>query len=136
MDGLGSGSAGSAGSCPISTAASVLKEATSLGITFSVHGGLIQWKAARPPPDDVLGRLRAHKPELIEILAGDRCRYCGERIARLGPVGVVFADRTAAHVACFEQAEAERLLAAAERALAGVVSTSDHGELLRAGDEA
>ena len=31
--------------------------------------------------------------------------------------------------------EVERLFAAAERALAGVIATSDEGELLRAGDE-
>jgi hypothetical protein len=50
--------------------------------------------------------LRKHRGELIELLSGERCRYCGERIDWRRPGGVAFADGQAAHLGCFEQAEA------------------------------
>ena len=76
----------------------------------------------------------AAKRTLAELLHGERCRCCGERMAWPGPAGVIFADGTAECRSCTD-AEAARLYAAAERAVAGVVAVSDEGELLRAGDE-
>jgi hypothetical protein len=40
---------------------------------------------------------------------GARCRYCGEPIAWPAAIGLVFADGTAAHPACAERAEVERI---------------------------
>jgi hypothetical protein len=44
-------------------------------------------------------------------------------------------DRSSAHVACYEEAEVARFLAAASRATAGVTATTAAGEHLHPGDE-
>lgn len=115
------------------SAAKLLADARGAGVQLWRDGERVRWRGA--PSDSLIDRLRAHKAELIEILGGDRCRHCGERMAWPSPVGVVFGDGSAAHIAGFEEADAERLMAAAARALVGVIATSDEGEVLRAGDE-
>ena len=50
---------------------------------------------------ELLFLLKAHKAELLGILTGDRCRFCGEEMAWPAAAGVVFGDRTAAHHACY-----------------------------------
>jgi hypothetical protein len=67
------------------------------------------------------------------VPAQDRCRHCGSPINWRSPGPVAFADGSAAHGGCYEQAELERH-AAAQRALASVVAVSAEGELLT-GDE-
>ena len=57
-------------------------------------------------------------PTDTELLRGDHCRHCGGRIAWPAAGGVTFADDAAAHIACYEQAEVDRILAAAHRAVA------------------
>jgi hypothetical protein len=115
------------------SAAALLAEARAAGLSIRLADK--KAKLAGNPSPELLARLREVRAELIEILGGDRCRRCSERIAWPGPVGVVFGDGTAAHIGCFEEAEGERLMAAAARALVGVVGTSDEGEFLRAGEE-
>lgn len=66
---------------------------------------------------------------------GATCRYCGGHSTGPAPVGVILGDGTAAHHACLEDAEVERLLAAGQRAVAGVTATTDEGEMFHAGDE-
>ena len=118
IGGLGSGSPASRGSHPIPSAADIVRAANSIGLTFQLRGSYIEWQADREPTEAVLARLRVHKPELIEILCGDRCLHCSERLTWPNPniPAVVFADSTAAHLACYEQAEVVRIRAAAERA--------------------
>jgi hypothetical protein len=116
---LESGSPASRGSHPIPSAADIVRAANSIGLTFQLRGSYIEWQADLEPTEAVLARLRVHKPELIEILCGDRCLHCSERLAWPNPniPAVVFADSTAAHLACYEQAEVARIRAAAERAV-------------------
>lgn len=88
----------------------------------------LRLKAGRPnvtgrPSPELLERLRAHHTELTAVLRGDACRSCGKAMSWPDPVGVILADGTAEHHEC-------RLLAAAERALNGVIATSAEGELL------
>jgi hypothetical protein len=64
----------------------------------------------------------------------DGCRYCGKVVDWTRPGGIAFHDAASAHVLCYEQAEVARILAAAERVLAGVVGTSDEGELTGRGE--
>lgn len=105
----------------MTTAAKLLAE-------VAAEGGELRLKAGRPnvtgrPSPELLERLRAHRTELTALLSGNACRHCGEPMAWPDPVGVILADGTAEHHEC-------RLLAAAERALNGVIATSDEGELL------
>jgi hypothetical protein len=72
-------------------------------------------------------RLSRRKPELIEILRGDRCRRCGEPLAWPAPVGVVYSDGSAEHHHC-------RLFAAAERAVLSPDALADEAELTVRGE--
>src|SRR5690349_20131455 len=40
--------------------------------------------------------LRARRAEVPGLLTGERCRWCGERVGRPRPVGLAFAEGTAA----------------------------------------
>src|SRR5215213_11929950 len=100
------------------SAAALLAETRAAGLSIRLADGKLE--LAGNPSADLLARLREVRADLIEILGGDRCRHCGEQMAWPDPAGVVFGDGTAAHTNCFEEAEAGRLVAAAERALAGV----------------
>lgn len=77
----------------------------------------------------VVSELRERKPLVLEVLTGRRCRYCEGALDWRRPA-VAFADDTGAHLGCYEEAEVARLMAAAARAVAGVVVTSDDGELV------
>ena len=90
------------------TAAALLPEAKAAGVELRVENGAIRLFAVSAPPPEFLARLRVHKPELIELLRGDRCRHCGERLVWSRPGAVAFNDGLAAHLACYEQAEAEK----------------------------
>ena len=85
-----------------------------LGIRLSVQDSFIDWEAECEPPASLTRLIRDHKPGLIEILKGDRCRWCGELLDWPRPVGVVFGDQTAECMACAD-AEVERIWRAAER---------------------
>ena len=52
--------------------------------------------------------------DLIQILSGNTCRWCGELLAWPRPVGVVFGDNTAECHRCAD-AECERIWRAARR---------------------
>ena len=104
-----------------------------MGIRLSVHGGFIEWEAERELPASLLPLIRDHKPELIQILRGDRCRWCGERLAWPGPVGVVEGTGTALHLECYEPAEVARLLAAGRRAVDPTL-TADPAEVTLRGE--
>ena len=109
---LESGSRGSEVPRVITTAADVFRAAGGLGVRLAVSGGFIEWQASQTPPQDFLAAIAAIKPELVEILHGDRCRWCGDRLAWPGPAGIVFADHTAECMPCTDR-EVGRLLAPA-----------------------
>jgi hypothetical protein len=62
-------------------------------------------RAALPP--GLVERLRAHKPELSELLRGERCRRCGGWIENRRPGWLAFGDATVAHVVCEDRWHAE-----------------------------
>ena len=113
------------------SAARLLADARAAGVQLWRDGERVRWRGA--PPAGLIDQLRTHKCDLIELLRGDRCRSCDERMAWPGPAGVMFADGTAECQRCTD-AKAARLYAAARRAVAGVVGVSDEGEFLRADD--
>lgn len=59
----------------------------------------------------------------------DLCRYCGATIDWRRPEAVIFGDRAAAHLLCYEQAEATRVLDAAQRAAETPDGPTDPAEL-------
>jgi hypothetical protein len=93
------------GSPAIPTAADVFRAAGRLGVQLSVSGGFIEWEAAQEPPGDFLAKVAAVKPELIEILRGDRCRSCGDRVAWPRAAGVVYADFTSECLSCLRSTD-------------------------------
>jgi hypothetical protein len=100
----------------VSAAAALLLEARGVGVHFRLaEDGKVKVPASTPL--ELLDRLRAHKLELAAPLCGDACRYCGEPMGWPRPVGVVFADGTAAHHACDEAAEVARIKRLAANAL-------------------
>ena len=99
-EGLDSGSRGFPGSHLISGAVRAFWAAEALGIRLSTQDGFIDWEATREPPASLTCLIRDHKPGLIEILKGDRCRWCGELLDWPRPVGVVFGDQTAECLPC------------------------------------
>jgi hypothetical protein len=112
-------------------AAAALALAQEAGVQLRVDEGRLK-VVGRPEavPADVLATLREHKAEVLELLTGHRCRYCGRRVTWTEPGGVTFADGSAAHVLCYDQAEIARLLAAGCRATKDAVLTSDDGEIV------
>jgi hypothetical protein len=94
----------------------LLREARTTGITLRLAGDTVKVGGALSP--EFLARLRAHKLELAELLQGDRCRYCSGPVRWAEPNVLAFADRMAAHLVCYEQAEVSRQSnAAAKRTL-------------------
>jgi len=62
--------------------------------------------AGFPPPraEDHAGPIgpKPPQPDRAALPRGDICRYCGELMGWPRPVGVAFADGTAAHHACYQ----------------------------------
>ena len=90
-------------------------------------------KVAGNPSPELLARLREHKAEIVEILKGDRCRWCGELLAWPGPAGVVFGDGTAECMPCVDR-EVSRIRASAERAVASPDALADPAEVMLRGE--
>ena len=87
------------------SAAALLAEAAAAGVTLALaRDGMV--RATGPASPELVARLRARKPELVQLLRGYRCRHCGEVMGWPGPVGLVLADGTAAHHRCDARAEA------------------------------
>jgi hypothetical protein len=68
------------------TAAKLLAEAHAAGVRLRLapNGST---KVAGTPSPELLARLRAAKPELTELLAGNRCRHWADDRAWIGDVG-------------------------------------------------
>ena len=58
-------------------AAELLTEAVRAGVSLRLVGGTV--KVSGTPPQALLDRLRAHKEEIVAILAAETCRHCGAR---------------------------------------------------------
>jgi hypothetical protein len=100
------------------TAVGLLDAAAAAGVPLRAERDGTVKVLVRPSqvPPDLLVALRAHKAELAALLAGDVCRWCGERMNWPGPVGVRLGDGTALHHRCAELFEVERLKRRAENA--------------------
>ena len=104
-----------------------LRAAEALGVGFRLEQGRIRFINGERLSQEQLAELWRQRAELTALLAGETCRRCGRPMAWPQPCGVVYGDGTAEHHDC-------RLTAAAGRALAGVVATSDEGELVVGGE--
>ena len=111
------------------SAAALLREASLSGVEVAVVLGRVRLRATSGPPADLLARLRSSRVEIVEILDGNRCRRCGERMRWPEPDGVVYADGTAEHHQC-------RLFAAAERAVLSPDALGDEAEVMVRGEPA
>ena len=90
----------------MSAAVALLAEAEAVGASLRAAGnGNVRAAGA---PLALLARLREHKAELLALLTANACRHCGEAMGWPGPVGITFADGTAAHLGCHDRAEVER----------------------------
>jgi hypothetical protein len=98
------------------SAVGLLAEAAAAGISLRVEpAGTVHLTAATSPPAELLAGLREHRREIVALLRGDACRYCGGAIRWAGPGGLVFDDGRGAHVACYERFEGERQAATREQ---------------------
>ena len=99
----------------MSAAVALRAEAEATGVRLRLAGdGKVRASGA---PLELLARLREHKAELAELLAGHLCRHCGGLIEDLRPGWLAFGDGTAAHLGCHDRAEVERIKARAAKAL-------------------
>jgi len=124
---------GSRGSRPITAAIRIVHEAELLRVTPYVMDGFIYWTAQQTPADPFLVRLAAVKPELIQLLDGSLCRYCGDRMDWRSGDALAFGDGTAAHLTCADAVEVARPLAAGQRAANSAGARADEAEAMRHG---
>jgi hypothetical protein len=111
-------------------AASLRNEAEAAGVTLTLSGSEVHLEAATAPTPDLLARLRTARAEVVEILQGDRCRWCGDIMGWPAPVGVVEGTGTALHHHCYDASEVERLLAAGRRVIASPDALADKAEMM------
>ena len=114
------------------SAAALLAEARAAGVTLRLAGSTP--KVAGSPSPELLARLRAARVEVVELLRGDRCRWCGGHMGWPAPVGVVEGTGASLHHHCYHTAEVERLLAAGRRAAASPDALADPAEVLLRGE--
>jgi hypothetical protein len=102
------------------SALDVIRIARAAGAKLSIDGGSLVLEADNPPPQKVFDDLRAHKPEILELLSEERraivmwinnhfkssapgrCARCGDD-SRLGdPFVAIFVgkDRADVHASC------------------------------------
>jgi hypothetical protein len=89
------------------SAARLLREAQAAGLRLRAEGDQLRAEADAAPAVTLLARLRAHKGELLELLRGDRCQHCFERLAWPAPVGVVHGDGRASCLPCYHEVAAK-----------------------------
>jgi hypothetical protein len=83
------------------SAPALLREAAEAGVNLRLVEG--RPKVSGAPSPDLLARLHAHKEELTQILAGNRCRHCAEPVPWPEPAGVTHPDGTASCWRCYER---------------------------------
>ena len=93
-------------------AAAVLAAAQSAGAVLLLEGNPPTVRDSARLPAAVLTDIDVHRRTIAVLFKGDHCRSCGRPIDWHRD-GVAFADRTAAHVTCYEHAETVRQAARA-----------------------
>ena len=87
------------------SAVSAYVQAGAARIPLRLHDGRVRVGVApEAVPAPLVVKLRRHKIDLAEILAGNVCRHCGDAIEWREPGAVIFADGTGAHLRCYEAA--------------------------------
>ena len=81
--------------------ADVLAQARAAGVQLSAVGARLEVAAPQKPEPQLLTALQLCKGELLEILRGDRCIWCGTPIQWRQPGAIAFADATAARDDCY-----------------------------------
>jgi hypothetical protein len=108
------------------SAPALLRAAAQAGVTLRLVDG--KSRVSGVPSPDLLARLRANKDELTQILTGDRCRGCGERLDYQRDWNTrAFADGTGMCGPCY-------YLEAAERALHSPDALTDPAEVMLRGE--
>jgi hypothetical protein len=115
------------------SAAALLREARQAGVNARLEGGTVRLSAATPPPPELLATLREHRAEILAILSGDACRWCGAPLAWPAPVGITFDDGTSECMRCAD-AEVERIWRSAERVVNSPDALTDPAEVMPRGD--
>jgi hypothetical protein len=119
---------------PLPTAAELLRRAWVERVAVQRDGDALDVWSARDLPPDLLDGLRLAKAEVLALLSGDRCRFCGATLGWSQPGALAFADGSAAHVACADRAEVARLLAAGKRAVESPDALADEAEVTLRGE--
>ena len=94
-------------------AAAILAAAQAAGAVLLLEGSRLKVRRSARLPATVKADLDVHWRTVAALFAGDHCRHCGRPIDWRRD-GVAFADRTGAHLACYERAEAACHTAAVE----------------------
>jgi hypothetical protein len=91
------------------SAIALLAEAAAAGVSLRLEpAGTVHLTATTPPSAELLAGLREHRREIVALLRGDACRYCGGPIRWSEPGGLVFDDGRGAHVHCYDRVETAR----------------------------
>ena len=114
-------------------AAAILAAVEAAGATLYMEGNKLKVRNSVRLPAAAKSELDAHWRTVADLFAGDRCRYCGHPIDWRRPSSVAFADGTAAHLACYEEAEVARLLEAGRRAVESPDALADPAEAMLKG---
>ena len=84
-------------------AVALVVEARARGLDITLRDGRVRVAGEGDAPADLLDRLRAERPDVVRVLAGDACVYCGERVPWPNAEAVVFATGEGAHLSCYER---------------------------------
>ena len=85
-----------------------LARAAEHGVAFMLEGDRVCCRNGEALPADLFEALYEQLPELREVLAGRRCRFCAQPINWSRFDNVAFGDGSGAHLGCYERVEAER----------------------------
>jgi len=111
-------------------AAALLREAAQAGVTLRLVDG--KPTVSNAPSAELLARLRENKPEIVAVLKGEACRWCGERLPWPRPAGIVLDNGLAECMRCADH-EVWRLWAAAERVTESADTHADDTEAMLKG---
>lgn len=84
-------------------AAALVVDARACGLDITLRDGRVRVAGEGDAPADLLDRLRTERANVLRVLAGDACVYCGERVAWPDAEAVVFATGEGAHLGCYHR---------------------------------
>ncbi|WP_027133429.1 TubC N-terminal docking domain-related protein [Geminicoccus roseus] len=112
----------------------LLRRLTANGIELRARGAELSFKAPAGALDAVtVESIRQLKPDLLRLLDGSTCRWCGLPMARRGTPAVSLADGTSLHGECRTDFDIDRIERAAKRGLSSTL-TADPAEVVVRGE--